>query len=301
MGTRDSQLALQQTHQVQALLRQAHPGREFTLKLVKTTGDKAKAVSLSRIGGRGVFVKELESALLEGEIDLAVHSLKDMPGQLPPGLTLGAIVERGETRDALICPAGHSLDTLPQGASVGTGSPRRVAQLRAYRPDLATKDLRGNVDTRLRRAARGEFDAIVLAAAGLERLGRQAEITQYLDPNICLPAVGQGAMAVEVRAGDAETAALVAALDHGPSRAAVTAERAFLQGLGGGCQVPIAALARLEGEKLHLEGLVASPDGKHMLRLAANGKSQEAEALGQELARRILHLGGQQILEGHQA
>lgn len=224
-----------------------------------------------------------------------------MPGQLPPGLTLGAIVERGETRDALICPASLTLDKLPQGASVGTGSPRRVAQLRAYRPDLVTRDLRGNVDTRLRRAARGEFDAIVLAAAGLERLGRQAEITQYLDPQICLPAVGQGAMAVEIREEDKETAEVVAAIDHGPSRAAVTAERAFLQGLGGGCQVPIAALARIEGNTLHLEGLVASPDGRHLLRLAANGQRQEAEALGQELARRILQMGGQQILEGHQA
>jgi len=243
-----------------------------------------------------VFVRELEVALLAGEIDLAVHSLKDLPTALPPGLEIVAILERGDPRDALACPAGMALEALPAGARLGTGSPRRAAQLRAHRPDLEFLPIRGNLDTRWRKACQGEVEALVVAAVGLHRLGWHRAITQYLPPELCLPAVGQGALAVEARVGDEEIAPLAAALDHAPSRQAVTAERAFLQALGGGCHIPIAALGHSASGQLSLHGLVATTDGRQVLRGELGGSAEEPEALGQALARQLLDMGAAQLL-----
>jgi len=258
-------------------------------------------VSLPKLGeqGKGLFTKELEDAILEGRVDLAVHSLKDLPTELPPGLHIGAICEREDVRDALVArPEIRSFDELPQRALIGTSSLRRQAQLRTVRPDLVIEPVRGNVDTRLRKLDEGQYDAIVLAAAGLHRLGHDNRITEHLNEDLMLSAVGQGALAIETREGDVATAEIVHDLNHQVTRLACTAERAFLKGLGGGCLVPIAAHATIESDFMTLHGLVASPDGPEAVRGKKSGKARDAEALGRLLADDLLARGAARILAG---
>ena len=279
-----------QTRLVSDALARAWPQLHFEIQAIRTEGDRLAHVSLSKIGGRGIFVKEIEHALLAGKIDLAVHSLKDLPSTLPSGLTIAAIPLREDARDVLIARNGLPLTALPPGATLATSSPRRFAQLRAARPDLRFVDLRGNVDTRLRRLHAGDFDAIVLAAAGVLRLGRGGEVTEYLPLDLCLPAVGQGALAVEVRADDADLLKLLSAVDHPRTRAAVTAERAFLRTLGGGCRVPIAAYADVspDGTMLRLHGRILAPDGSERVEGVRSGPATAAEQTGEDLGRELL-------------
>ena len=276
-------------------LRALYPRREFSIRKIETRGDRLRDVPLSRIGGKGVFVKEVQEALLGGEVDMAVHSFKDLPTEPNPGLTLACITRRLDPRDALVSREGLSLDRLPPGARVGTSSPRRSAQLKAFRPDLALVEMRGNLDTRLRKVASGMVETAVVAAAGLLRLGWGDRITQFIPPEVCLPSVGQGALAVEMREGDEELAEMLAALDHPPTRLAITAERAFLEALGGGCHYPIAALGEMVGQRLLLQGLVASPTGERVLRDRAEG--EDPEATGRALARKLLGQGAGEILK----
>ncbi|MFO0985694.1 MAG: hydroxymethylbilane synthase [Planctomycetota bacterium] len=297
IATRRSKLALWQAEHVATRLRGAHAGLEVQLVPMTTRGDQIQDRSLAAIGGKGLFIKELEVALEEGRADIAVHSMKDVPAELPPGMTLGAILARADTRDALISRRFAGLDDLPRGARVGTSSLRRQAQLLAKRPDLAILPLRGNVDTRLRKLDEGELDAIVLASAGLIRLGWEARITEMLDPTACLPAVGQGAIGVECREGDEATLARLAALEHAPTRIAVSAERAFSHRLGGSCQSPVAAFARLEQGVLQLTGLVAEPDGSRLWRDSVSGAPGDAQSLGMKLADGILAQGAKALLE----
>ncbi len=295
LGTRPSKLAQWQTAHTLAQLQAAWPGLNFRIVTLTTEGDRILDRPLPEIGGKGVFTAELESALRSSEIDLAVHSLKDLPIDPAPGLCLGSVSERASAQDVLISAAGHSLAALPQGARVGTSSLRREAQLRAVRPDLKILPLRGNVDTRLRKAQEGEYDAIVLAAAGLERLELAASITQYLPFELMLPAPGQGVLAVQCRADDADLLQLLRPIHNEPAFRAVTAERAFLAGLGGGCSAPVAAYAENQGQNLRLRGLVAAPDGKCVIRLSATGP--DPEALGQELAQMALAQGARDMLQ----
>ncbi|HEY76376.1 MAG TPA: hydroxymethylbilane synthase [Thermoflexia bacterium] len=296
VGTRRSALALWQAHWVVERMKRHTPHLQVQVVEVHTLGDRRRDLSLSQAGGVGLFVKELERALLQGEIDLAVHSLKDLPTRLPPGLALAAIPERGDPRDALVSRTGRPLSALPSGARVGTSSRRRAAQLLALRPDLRIADIRGNVDTRLRKVEEGRYDAAILAVAGLVRLGRADRITEVLSPEIMLPAVGQGALAVEVRADDERIRSLVAPLDHSPTRAATTAERAFLARLGGGCHAPVGAYAEVDGHQIHLRALVASPDGRTIIRGARQGATSEAEALGWALAEDLLARGADALV-----
>jgi hydroxymethylbilane synthase len=288
IGSRGSQLALWQARWAAGRL-QAH-GFDTRIEIIKTTGDKITDVALSKVGGKGLFTKELEDALLEGGIDLAVHSLKDMPVDLPDGLILAAIPEREDPRDAV---AGQSLASLPEGARVGTSSLRRAAQLRAFRPDLIVESIRGNLDTRLAKLDAGQFDAIVLAAAGLRRLGWSERIRELIPIETMCPAVGQGALAIETRA-DSD---LGRYLDHEATRQAVTAERALLGGLGGGCQVPIGAYAAMEGGRIRMIAVVAAPDGSRTIRMEDEGSGAEPAALGRKLAQRLLEAGAQEILD----
>jgi len=288
IGSRGSKLALWQARWVAQRL--GERGVQTRIEIIKTTGDKITDVALSKVGSKGLFTKELEEALLAGEIDLAVHSLKDMPTDLPEGLDLAGIPEREDARDAM---AGLRLSELKQGARVGTSSLRRAAQLRAARSDLVVESLRGNLDTRLRKLDEGSYDAIVLAAAGLRRLGWESRIAEALDVETMCPAVGQGALAIETRAGS-EIGGL---LDHAPTRTAVTAERALLASLGGGCQVPIGAHAVLAGQELHLRAVVASPDGSAVVKRACRGAAADAARLGAELAEQLLEAGAEAILE----
>ena len=298
VGTRGSKLALWQTKHVAGLLRAGSPDLEVEVKTIQTRGDVVRDRALSQVGGKGLFVKEIENALLSGEIDLAVHSLKDMPTEQPEGLTLGAILERADPRDALVVRTGQgSLDDLPRGARVGTSSLRRRAQLLAARPDLEVLDLRGNVDTRLRKLREGQYEAVVLAAAGLARLGFEAAASQALPVDVMLPAVGQGALCVEIRAEDGATQALLSMLDHTATRWATMAERALLRRLEGGCQVPIGAYGQEDGGQLVLQGMVAALDGSRIVRDEIQGPAKEAEALGAALAERLLASGGREILE----
>ncbi|MCL4533890.1 MAG: hydroxymethylbilane synthase [Bacteroidetes bacterium] len=290
VGTRGSPLALWQAERVIALLRERFPQMQITTRIVHTHGDLHQDMPLARMGGQGVFIKEIESALLAGEIDLAVHSLKDLPGEMPAGLMLAAIPERADPHDVLV--SRHpSLAALPRGARVGTSSPRRAAQLRAVRPDLDIVPLRGNLGTRLRRAVEGDLDGAVLAAAGIIRLGEEARITEYLPFDVMLPAVGQGALAVQVRQADGLVRQMVQAIDHGPSHLAVRAERAYMAALGGGCQVPMAAYAELLGDAIRLQGMVEDADSGRILRDEMRGPSTEPEALGRALAERLLAMG----------
>jgi hydroxymethylbilane synthase len=297
IATRKSALALWQADHVATLLREAHAGLAVELVPMVTQGDRILDRSLAAIGGKGLFIKELELALEDGRADIAVHSMKDLPGDLPAGLCIAAVLPRADARDALLTPKAAGLDDLPRGARVGTSSLRRQAQILAARPDLRTETLRGNVDTRLRKLDAGEMDAIILACAGLMRLGLESRITARLDPTICLPAVAQGVIGIECRNTDARTLGLVAALNHPATRIAVDAERAFAHGLGGSCQSPIAAHARLEGQRLILDGLVAEPDGSRLLRDSASGSSDDPVALGALLADRILAAGAGALLE----
>lgn len=289
IGSRGSALALWQARWIAARL--AELGQETQLEIIRTTGDRITDVPLSQVGaGKGVFTKEIEEALLDRRIDLAVHSLKDLPTETPAGLTLAAIPEREDVRDAVV---GQPLAALPAGARIGTSSLRRAAQLRALRRDLAIQSIRGNVDTRLRKLDGGEYDAILLAAAGLRRLGWGARIAEYLEPEVMLPAPGQGALAVETRE-DGEARHICAALDHASSRAAVEAERALLAGLGGGCQVPIGAWGRFAGPRLRLSAVVLQADGACAIRATADGS--DPHALGASLAATLLARGARELL-----
>lgn len=292
IGSRGSQLALWQAHWIQARLEKLE--QESRIEIIKTTGDKITDVALSQVGSKGLFTKEIEEALMAGAIDLAVHSLKDMPTELPDGLTLAAIPEREDPRDALI---GRAFEDLAPGARVGTGSLRRAAQLRALRPDLQIEDIRGNVDTRLRKLDEGRYDAIVLASAGLRRLGWENRITELFNPSVMCPAVGQGALAVETR--DDGGAGFLAArqLEHPETRARITAERSVLAALGGGCQAPMGAHAYVDGEMLVVIALIVSPDGKRVVRQGKQGPVGEAAAIGRELAEHLLAAGGKEILD----
>lgn len=297
LGTRGSKLAVQQSEWVQARLRELAPEVTVTLRRIQTSGDKILDVPLANIGGKGLFVKEIEEALLAGEIDLAVHSMKDVPTQLPSGLAILCVPPREDPRDALISRTGCVFKDLPQGAKVGTSSLRRQAQFLHARPDLKIEMLRGNLDTRLRKLREGHYDAIVLAVAGLRRLGWTHEITEYLDPHISLPAIGQGALGIEGRQDDVLIRSLLSRLDHPVTKVAVLAERALLDRLEGGCQVPIAAYATVNGTGLRLEGLVASVDGKEMIRDVVEGTIERAGELGRQLAERLLARGGDKILK----
>ena len=292
IGSRGSQLALWQARWVSARLNEL--GHECRIEVIRTTGDRITDVPLAKVGTKGLFTKEIEEALLAGAVDLAVHSLKDMPTEIPPGLKLAAIPEREDPRDAVV---GRRLAELGAGARVGTSSLRRTAQLLALRPDLVVESLRGNLDTRLRKVAEGQYDAIVLAAAGLRRLGWADRIAEILAPEAMCPAVGQGALAIETRDDAGEAQEACAALDHPPTRIAITAERALLAGLGGGCQVPIGAHAVVAEGCVHLRATVASPDGAILIRRECEGSASEPERLGAELAREIFDAGGQEILE----
>jgi len=293
LGTRGSKLALVQANAVAARLQEM--GREVVLQVIRTAGDRgAQPVTGSAIG---VFVKEIEQALLQGEVDLAVHSLKDVPTDERPGLVIAAIPERADPHDALVTRTGVGLAALPPGSTVASSSLRRTGQLKAYRPDLAFVPVRGNVDTRLRKLARGDFDALVLALAGLIRLGYQDQVTEVIPYDICLPAPGQGALAVQVRSDDASLRSLVGALDHTPSRLAVTAERSFLAQLGAGCTVPAGAVGLVQDDRFHLTGAVASADGRTLIRRRVIGAAQEAEALGRKLAEEMLAAGAGAIGE----
>ncbi len=297
IGTRGSQLALWQAEWVQRQLKQIAPDISVVLKRIQTSGDKIQDVPLAKVGGKGLFVKEIEEALLKNDIDLAVHSMKDMPAVLPSGLHIICIPEREDPRDALLAGDKKKLDALPLGARVGTSSLRRQAQLLHVRPDLQIKMLRGNVDTRLRKLQENLFDAIVLAASGLKRLGWDEHITECLPVDVSLPAIGQGALGIEGREDDGFVRNLVSRLEHQPTRVTVTAERALLKRLEGGCQVPIAGHAVLQGESLTLDGLVISLDGKRYVRYALSGSMSEAESLGTKVAEGLLDRGAQPILQ----
>ena len=296
VATRRSPLALWQAEHVAGALRERHPGLEVELVAMRTSGDRMLDAPLAKVGGKGLFIKELEHALLDGRADIAVHSMKDVPVELPPELHLPVVMARADPRDALVSARFSGLDALPAGASVGTSSLRRRCQLAAYRPDLRIENLRGGVDTRLRRLDDGGFDAIVLAVSGLERGGHGARVTEALDVTTMLPAAGQGALGIECRRGDTRVEALIAPLACARSTACVLAERAFNRRLEGGCQVPIAAYATLDGEALSLRGLVASLDGSKVLRARVQGTAQEAEGLGAEAAGAVLAQGAGEIL-----
>lgn len=297
IGTRGSQLALWQAEWVQGQLRAIAPEICVIIKRIQTSGDKIQDVPLAKIGGKGLFVKEIEEALLRKEIDLAVHSMKDLPAVLPEGLQIICVPEREDPRDALIGREAQKLEMLPLGGRVGTSSLRRQAQLLHARPDLQMEVLRGNVDTRLRKLRDHHLDAIILAASGLKRLGWDQHVTEYLSVDVSLPAIGQGALGVEGREDDTFVRDLVAKFEHQPTRVTVAAERALLTRLEGGCQVPIAGYATLQGETLKLDGLVASLDGKRYVRHSLSGPTGEAESLGHSLAEELLDRGAQPILE----
>jgi hydroxymethylbilane synthase len=292
LGSRGSALALWQAEHVKARL--AALGRAVEIRIISTTGDRVLDRRLEAVGGKGAFLKEIEEALLANEVDLAVHSLKDVPTALPEGLRLSTFLERADPRDALVSASGARLAELPAGARVGTTSLRRQAQLRAYRPELTLADLRGNVDTRLRRVREGVFDAVLIATAGITRLGRAAEITEIVPAEVILPAPGQGTIALECREGDDDVAAAVAPLHHEATACAVQAERAFLAALGGGCNVPLGALAEAESGAWRLRGLVAREDGSRSVRGERRGS--DPVAVGRALAEELLARGAAELL-----
>ncbi len=297
IGTRSSKLALWQADYVEAKLRERYPELPVVQKRMTTKGDRVLDAPLAKIGGKGLFTKELEQAMLAGEIDLAVHSLKDMPTELPEGLVLAAVTERFDPGDAVVSPRYQTLANLPQGAKVGTSSLRRRAQLLAKRPDLEIVSLRGNVNTRLKKLEEENFDAIILAVAGLKRLGFHDRITEVLPREICLPAVGQGALAIEARADDEATLSLIAFLDDAATRAAARAERAFLARVEGGCQVPVGVYAEAADEALEMEAVIASIDGERLYRKKKAGSALDAEKIGRALAEELLAMGGKEILQ----
>ncbi len=297
IGTRGSKLALWQAGWVKTTLQKHHPGLEVELVIIKTKGDKILDVPLAKVGGKGLFVKEIEEALLDERIDLAVHSMKDMPADIPEGLCVGAVPEREDPRDVLISKEGAILDDLPEGSCVGTSSLRRVAQIRHARSDIVIKPLRGNLDTRMKKLETEGMDAIVLAAAGVRRLGFEERITEYLDVETVLPAVGQGALCIETRENDSHIDSIVNVLDHAETRLVVTGERAFSARLEGGCQVPIAALGRIMGDDFILSGLVADVEGEEIYKKTLTGKRNDPARTGSELAGHLMSLGAKEILE----
>ncbi len=298
IATRKSKLALWQAEHVAALLRDAHPGIDIELVPLTTKGDSIQDRSLAAIGGKGLFIKELEVAMQEQRADLAVHSMKDVPADVPAEFEIAAVLERADAHDALVAANGITrFEDLPPGARVGTSSLRRQAQLRAARPDLRIEMLRGNVDTRLRRLDSGELDAILLACAGLKRLGLESRISARLDPRLCLPAVCQGIIGIECRGADAQTRALLQVLEDPRTRQVLEAERAFAARLAGSCQSPIAAYAQMHAERLSIEGLVAEPDGSRVLRDSVQGSAAQSVALGEQLAERLLAAGAGALLE----
>ena len=293
IGSRGSQLALWQANHIAAGLRER--GHEVEIEIIRTTGDKILDVALAKVGTKGMFTKEIEEALAEGRVDLAVHSLKDLPTELSPGFEIAAIPRRENAQDIFCSARYRSIGELLQGARVGTSSLRRQAQLKAIRPDLEMFPLRGNVDTRLRKLAEGEYDAIILAAAGLFRLGRTDLVKQVIPKNLMCPAAGQGALGIEIRAGDGATRQHLAFLDDADARTATSCERALLSKLGGGCQVPIGAAAEIRNGRLHLDAIVANPDGSKILRESRDG--DDPEQLGSEVGETLLLRGGEAILE----
>lgn len=296
LGTRGSPLALRQAGLVSAALRERWPVLQISVIPIKTSGDKLLDASLAKAGGKGLFVKELEEALLDRRIDLAVHSLKDVPAELPPGLHLGAVMRREVPFDALVARDGLRFTELPRAARIGTSSLRRQVQLLHARPDLQIIPLRGNVETRLKKLETLGLDAVVLAAAGLTRLSLQDRITELLPPELCLPAIGQGALTLQIREDDAEVATLVGGIDHRETRLATQAERAFLRRLGGSCVTPVAAFGQIAGDLLVLTGMVASLDGKRLVERVHQGKVEAPDEAGQTLAEALLAAGADEIL-----
>jgi len=298
-GTRASRLALWQTDHVIGELRRHWPTVQIERVPITTLGDRVTGVALSKIGDKGIFSRELEDGLRDGSIDLAVHSLKDLPTELPPDLEVAAVLEREDPRDVLVAAPTLTMATLPGGARVGTSSLRRRAQLAAARPDLTIVDIRGNVPTRLERVRQGDVDAVLLALAGLKRLGLESQASEVLDPEAVVPAPGQGALAVQIRRGDDRMARLLGPLEHAPTRLATTTERALLGYLQGGCQVPVGALAEFEGTLLRLRAIVASPDGGHVVKRWATAPVRSLEQaldLGEALGRDLLDAGARDIL-----
>jgi hydroxymethylbilane synthase len=296
IGTRASALALWQAEWVKSELEKRYPGMTVSLTKIKTTGDKILDVPLAKVGGKGLFVKEIEEAMLENEIDIAVHSMKDVPTFFPDGLHLSCITKREDARDALLSRNNVAFKDLPKGANVGTSSLRRQAQLMSLRPDFVIHQLRGNVGTRLQKLKEGKFDAIILAAAGVKRLGLESNVSEYLSPEISLPAIGQGALGIECRVDDRELNDMIAFFNHTDSRTCVTGERALLRRLEGGCQVPIACYGQVENGKLTLIGLVGSVDGKCIVKDSIEGDPDKAEKLGVVLAEKLLSRGADVIL-----
>ena len=297
IGTRGSQLALYQANWVREKLVQTHPNLKVTLVTIKTTGDKIQDAPLAKIGGKGVFVKEIEEALIQRRVDLAVHSIKDVPTELPKELHLSAITTREDPRDVFISKDGKNLRELQQGAKIGTSSLRRQAQLLHFRGDLELIPLRGNLDTRLKKLEKMNMDGIVLAMAGVKRLGFESRITEIIPTEISLPAIGQGALGIETRKGDKEVEERIHFLNDPPSAIAVSAERAFLKKLEGGCQVPIAAFARIIDSTIHIDGLVGTIDGKRLIKHHLEGTIDQGVLLGTELAEILLGKGAKEILE----
>lgn len=296
IATRESALALWQAHYVKDKLEAAHPELTVVLVPMTTKGDQILDTPLAKVGGKGLFVKELEVAMLEDRADIAVHSMKDVPVEFPEGLMLHTICEREDPRDAFVSNQFNSIDELPEGAVVGTSSLRRQCQLKSLRPDLVIKDLRGNVNTRLRKLDDGEYQAIILAAAGLIRLEMPERIKQYIDTNTLLPANGQGAVGIECRSDDKQVQAWLSVLEHTETRQRVLAERAMNRKLEGGCQVPIGAFAEVNGDTIELRGLVGSLNGETILRAEISGKVTDAEALGEQLGMQLLNDGADKIL-----
>jgi hydroxymethylbilane synthase len=296
VGTRGSKLALAQTRAVVESLKKVAPGITAEICVIKTSGDIMQDVSLLNIGGQGVFVKEIEDALTAGSIDLAVHSMKDVPGETPEGLKFAAILPREDVRDILVSRGNVKLEFMPRGARIGTGSLRRGAQIQAMLPDATIVPLRGNIDTRLKKIETENLAGVILAAAGMKRLGYMQRVSQYLPIELMLPAVGQGALGLQIRKTDSDLAGILTKLDHAPTAAEIAAERSYLRALGGGCRLPIAALGLLEGQRLSLEGLVAEPNGVSVVRDKVWGTSDEAEVMGRKLAGMIMEKGGKKLL-----
>jgi len=297
IGTRGSQLALWQANWVREQLENRYPGLDVGVVTIKTMGDKILDVPLAKIGGKGLFVKEIEAALLENTIDIAVHSMKDVPTELPGELGIVAVTEREDPRDAVIGNGKTPILDLPRASVIGTSSLRRQAQLLAARPDFAMEPLRGNINTRLRKLREGLYNAIILAMAGVKRLGWDDEVTEVLDTKVMLPAIGQGALGIEARLNDEPTLDMISFLDHEITRSCVTAERSFLHRLEGGCQVPVAAHGTVDGGEVTLEGLVASVDGERVIKMSDRASAADAVVLGTKLADQILEAGGRKILE----
>ena len=297
VGSRGSELAIAQASEVLKALRESAPHCNYRLVSIKTTGDKLAESRESMFEGKGVFTKEIEDSLLKGEVQMAIHSMKDLATELPPGLTIAAVPRRANHRDALISRSKEKLDRLPAGAAIGTSSPRRRTQLLAARSDLQVLEMRGNVDTRLHKLDSGDYDGIVLAAAGLMRLGLERRVTEFLSSKVMLPAIGQGAIAIEARQDDKATLELVSGLEDKATRQAVEAERAFARKLGANCRTPIAAYARVEGGRFAMDGMVSSADGRMLLRSQLVSTNPKPERVGEELAESLLAKGAQFVLE----